>query len=123
MFFSYSLKVVLGFANVTSTTACTKKLVNNIGLEKLRDGVFTTEKTFNFNDEKATTILEFLQYLSQICLSLILVAFEKAPIFGHLKYTFFIVINSVFIAFGSVLNFKKLFYRVIYNNNSVHDFL
>ena len=51
-----------------------------------------------------------LQYLSQICLSLILVAFEKAKIYGDFKVNFFIVINSVFIAFGSVLNFEKLFY-------------
>ena len=41
MFFNYSLQVAPGFANVTSITVCTGKLVNNMGLKKVRDGVFT----------------------------------------------------------------------------------
>ena len=87
MFFSSSLQIELGFTNVTNNTACTSKLINNIGLKKFRDRVFTTEKIYNFNSENATTILAFLQYLSQICLSLILVACEKVLIYGNLKFT------------------------------------
>ena len=52
-----------------------------------------------------------------------MVRLEKVPIYGNLKYTFLIVVNSVFIAFGSVLNFKKLIHLVIFNKNSVHVFL
>ena len=87
MFFSSNLQIELGFTNVTKNTACTGKLVNNIGLKKFRDRVFTTKKIYNFSSENATTILAFLQYLSQICLSLILVACEKVPIYGNLKFT------------------------------------
>ena len=68
----------------------------------------------------ATTILVFLKHLSKVCLSLILVAFENAPIYGNLKYTFFIVISSVFIDFGSVLNLEKICYLIIYNKNRVY---
>ena len=54
----------------------------------------------------------FLQYLSQICLSLILVAFEEiVPIYGNLKYAFLLLFN-----------FEKHFYLVIYNINRVHVF-
>ena len=64
--------MTLGFTNVTDITACTSKLVNHIGLQKFRERVFTIEKTSNFNSENITTILLFLQYLSEICLSFIL---------------------------------------------------
>ena len=48
MFFNSSLQVALGFANATSIAACTSKLVDNIGLKKFGDRVFTTEKASNF---------------------------------------------------------------------------
>ena len=86
MFLNSSLKVALGSANVTGITVCTSKLVNNIGLKKFRD--LQLKKLPIFNGENATTILVFLQYLSQIYLSLSLVVFEKVPVYGNLKYTF-----------------------------------
>ena len=64
----------------------------------------------------------FLQYLSELCLCSNLIAFEKAPIHVNLKYTL-IVFNSVFITFGSVLNFQKLFCLVTCNENRVPVFL
>ena len=82
MFFNSSLYVAPGLANVTSI----------IVLKKFRDRIFTTEKLPIFNGENATIILGFLHYLSQICLSLVLVAFEKVPIFGNLKYTFLLLL-------------------------------
>ena len=64
----------------------------------------------------------FQQYLSQICLSLIFVAFEKiVPIYGNLKYAFLLVL-IVFSLLLVVLNFEKHFYLVIYNINRVHVF-
>ena len=66
MLFNSCLQVALGFTNVTNITACTNKLVNDIGLKKFGDRVFTTEKLPIFNGENATTILVLLQYLSQI---------------------------------------------------------
>ena len=48
MFFNSSLQVTLGFANITSIVVCTSKLVNNIGLKKFRDRVFTSQETSSF---------------------------------------------------------------------------
>ena len=93
MFFSLSLQVVLRFAIVASIIPCTYKFVNKIGLKKFTDRVC--------NDENATTILLFLQYFSQICLTLNLAAFENA-------LTHFFVVNSTF-TFASVLSLEKLF--------------
>ena len=94
MFFNLSLQVVLRFAIVARIIACTYKFVNNIGLKKFTDRVC--------NDENATTILVFLQYFSQICLTLNLAAFEN--VLTH----FFVVIYSTF-TFASVLSLEKLF--------------
>ena len=99
MFFSSSLQVALGFASVTSITACKGNLIYNIGLKKSRDRAFTTEKTSNFNGKITTTILVFLKHLSQICLSLILIESEKVPINDNLNFyipyiiTYFLIIN------------------------------
>ena len=46
-----------------------------------------------FYGENATAVLVFLQYLSQICSRLILVACEKAPLCGNLKYTFLLLLT------------------------------
>ena len=80
MFFNFSLQVVFGFANVTNITTFTGKFVKIIVIEFLE-----LKKLSIFNGENSSTILAFLQYLSQICLSLILVAFEKVSIYGNLK--------------------------------------
>ena len=72
-----------------------------------------------FNGENATTILGFLQYLSQICLSLILVALGNSKF----KIYFFTVVNSVFIVYSNVLHFKKPFYLIIDEKHKVHAFL
>ena len=48
MFLNSSLQVALGFTNVTCITGCASKLVNNMGLKKFRDRVFTTEKNVQF---------------------------------------------------------------------------
>ena len=71
MFFSSSLLVVFGFANVTRITACTSKLVNNIGLRKFRGTVFVTEKTSNFYIENVTTILVFYNTYYKFACSLV----------------------------------------------------
>ena len=86
MFFDSNLQVALGFASVTSITACTNKLVNKIGLKKFRRDSLQLKKLPIFNGKNATTILVFLQYLSQ---SLILVAFEKVPTYSNLEYILF----------------------------------
>lgn len=87
MFFNLSPQVVaLGFASVTSILVYTDKLENNIGLNTFRERVFTIEKPYNFERWKCYYISVFA-ILIAICL--ILVAFEKALIYGSLKYQLF----------------------------------